>query len=88
MNTSIQVGGAIVLAVSPRSSATGRPPRHGQLLPGMGHAIAVDVGIAGFGLLATGAVLLRARRTARRAAPSHAAQLAGEADELVLSDGA
>jgi MFS family permease len=65
VNTSIQVGGAIALAVI--TAVLGNRPAagHGELLPGMGNAIAVDVGIATLGLVVTGAVLIAKRRAPR-----------------------
>jgi MFS family permease len=75
VNTSMQVGGAIVLAVVTAviggSGATQRP---GQLLPGMHAAIAVVVGVSLTGLLLT---LWRLR--------PRAAVAVDEADELVAA---
>jgi MFS family permease len=67
VNTSIQVGGAVVLAVV--SAIIGDNPHvvHGELLPGMATAIAVVVGVSTFGLLLTAAALLSTRRAARAA---------------------
>jgi MFS family permease len=63
VNTSIQIGGAIVLAVVTAviggGSSAARPH---QLLPGMTAAIAVVAGVAVLGLLGTGVVLARRRR--------------------------
>jgi MFS family permease len=83
VNTSIQVGGAIALAVI--SAILGNRPAtgHGELLPGMNNAIAVDVGIATLGLVVTGAVLFATSRAARNAsAPAGPS----DAEELVLSE--
>jgi predicted MFS family arabinose efflux permease len=65
VNTSIQVGGAIALAVI--TAVLGNRPASapGELLPGMSNAIAVDVGIATLGLVVTAAVLFAKRRTAK-----------------------
>ena len=67
VNTSIQVGGAIALAVITAILGNRPAAGHGELLPGMANAIAVDVGIAALGLLATGAVLVAKARAARNA---------------------
>jgi MFS family permease len=66
VNTSIQVGGAVVLAVV--TAIIGDKPTtvHGELLPGMATTIAVVVGVSSVGLLLTGAVVLSRRRAARR----------------------
>jgi MFS family permease len=66
VNTSIQVGGAIVLAVA--SAIIGDHPKavHGQLLPGMATTIAVVVGVSSFGLVLTAIALLGQRRALRR----------------------
>jgi MFS family permease len=75
VNTSIQIGGAIVLAVVTAILGTGAQTVHGQLLPGMATTIAVSVGVSSLGLLLTGIVLV-ARHRADRAA-----------SRLVLADG-
>jgi MFS family permease len=75
VNTSIQIGGAIVLAVVTAILGTGAQTVHGQLLPGMATTIAVSVGVSSVGLLLTGIVLV-ARHRADRAA-----------SRLVLADG-
>jgi MFS family permease len=80
VNTSIQVGGAIVLAVV--SAIIGNRPAAapGELLPGMATSVAVVVGVSAFGLLVTAAVLMGKRR-AQRAPAEVEVQ-----DELVLSE--
>ena len=83
VNTSIQVGGAIVLAVVTAIIGNRPAPAHGQLLPGMANAIGVDVAVAGLGLLLTAAVIIGRYRT-RRAVPAVA--LAEE--ELVATEAA
>jgi MFS family permease len=63
VNTSMQIGGAIVLAVvSAILGGSGSSPRHHQLLPGMTTAIAVVVGVSSLGLIAT-LIRLRPRRS-------------------------
>src|SRR3954452_25071514 len=66
VNTSIQVGGAIVLAVATAIIGNRPPAAAGQLLPGMGTAIAVVVGVSVAGVLLTAALLLRRRGALRR----------------------
>ena len=66
VNTSIQIGGAVVLAIVTAVLGNRPPAAHGELLPGMSTAIGVDVGVAVLGLVVTGAVLLRRRQVARR----------------------
>jgi sugar phosphate permease len=61
VNTSIQVGGAIVLAVVTAIVGNGGAAQKGQLLPHMTTALSVVVGVAVLGLLLT-AVRLRPRR--------------------------
>jgi MFS family permease len=82
VNTSIQIGGAIVLAVVTAIIGNRPAAAHGQLLPGMAGAIGVDVAVASLGLLLT-AVLLGTRYRARRLVPVPAG---ADADELVLSE--
>jgi fucose permease len=55
VNTSIQIGGAVVLAVITAilGSGTGGAIKHGALLPGMTTAIGVVVGVSLAGLLLT-----------------------------------
>ena len=62
VNTSIQVGGAVVLAVV--SAIIGNRPKavHGQLLPGMATTIGVVVGVSTVGLLLTAIMLATKRR--------------------------
>jgi MFS family permease len=84
VNTSIQVGGAIVIAVVTAIIGNRPAPAHGQLLPGMASAIGVDVGVAGLGLLVTAGVLL----ARRRAQLTPAALELPEQDELVPSEAA
>ena len=64
LNTSIQIGGAVVLAVITAilgAGSSGTPTRHGELLPGMTTAIAVLVGLSLFGVLLTAVRLLPSR---------------------------
>ncbi len=73
VNTSIQIGGAVVLAVITAILGSGdtAAAKHGQLLPGMTTAIAVVVGVSLLGVVITAgriAVLSRARRSAGLAA--------------------
>src|SRR5207247_1205372 len=65
VNTSIQVGGAVVLAVVTAIIGDNPTAVHGELLPGMATTIAVVVGVSTVGLLLTGAVVLGRRRTAQ-----------------------
>jgi MFS family permease len=89
VNTSMQIGGAIVLAVV--TAIIGNDPKapHGQLLPGMSTAIAVVVGVSAVGLLLTGLLLLSRRSSAATAAeadvPALAMVAAGDA-ELALCE--
>jgi MFS family permease len=81
VNTSIQIGGAIVLAVVTAILGTGAQTVHGQLLPGMATTIAVSVGVSSVGLLLTGIVLVarhRADRAASRLVPADGLVLSGE----------
>ncbi|HZP51827.1 MFS transporter [Actinocrinis sp.] len=65
LNTSVQIGGAIVLAVvSAVLSSSGSANVHHKLLPGMTTAIAVVVGISLVALLMTAVLLLQDRRRA------------------------
>ncbi len=68
VNTSIQIGGAVVLAVVTAILGNRGPAVPGELLPGMTATIAVSVGVSTFGLALTG-VLLYSRRRATRGAP-------------------
>jgi sugar phosphate permease len=62
VNTSMQIGGAIVLAVvSAIIGGSGTTSEHGQLLPGMTAAVGVVVGVSLLGLAVT-LVRLRPRR--------------------------
>jgi fucose permease len=63
VNTSIQIGGAIVLAVATAILGNGGKRVPGELLPGMSTVIAVSVGVSAVGLLLTGFVLATKRRT-------------------------
>ncbi|MBN9618547.1 MAG: MFS transporter [Actinobacteria bacterium] len=74
VNTSIQIGGAIVLAVVTAIIGDGRKPVRHELIPGMATTIAVVVGVSAVGLLLTG-VLLIAQRRKERALVSAAAEL-------------
>ena len=85
VNTSIQVGGAIVLAVITAILGNRPAAGHGELLPGMGSAIAVDVGVAALGLFVTGFVLVGKRRT--RQLETALVELT-ESDDLVPSEAA
>jgi MFS family permease len=73
LNTSLQVGGALVLAVVTAILSAQGTPAHDQLLPHMKTAISVVVGVSAVSLLITAAVLLRSRRLA----PPLAVQLSG-----------
>jgi sugar phosphate permease len=66
VNTSIQIGGAVVLAIVTAVLGNRPPAAAGELLPGMSTAIAVVVGVSAIGLLVTGGVLLRRRAVGRR----------------------
>jgi Na+/melibiose symporter-like transporter len=68
VNTSIQIGGAVVLAVVTAILGTGHTVEHGELLPGMATTVGVSVGVSAFGLLLTALVLLGKRRAARASA--------------------
>ncbi|MDT4912089.1 MAG: hypothetical protein QOC66_1217, partial [Pseudonocardiales bacterium] len=61
VNTSIQLGGAIVLAVVTAILGNSGTPVKGELLPGMTTTIAVSVGVSVFGLLLTAGVLFAKR---------------------------
>jgi MFS family permease len=84
VNTSIQVGGAVVLAVVTAIIGDNPTAVHGELLPGMATTITVVVGVSSVGLLLTGAVVLASRRAARlelatvSAAPVDAVPVADE----------
>jgi MFS family permease len=77
VNTSIQVGGAIVLAIVTAIIGTGARTQPGHLLPHMTATIAVVVGVSLIGLLVTAVVLIRRRialpvpAAAPDAAPGH-----------------
>jgi MFS family permease len=64
LNTSLQIGGAIVLAVVTAILGTQGTPVHGQLLPHMKAAIDVVVGVSAAAVVLTLTVLYRARRPA------------------------
>jgi MFS family permease len=65
LNTSLQIGGAIVLAVvGAILSGSGSPSAHHELLPGMTKAIGVSVGVSLFALLLTVMFLVQGRRRA------------------------
>ncbi|MGX7681399.1 MFS transporter [Jatrophihabitans sp. DSM 45814] len=68
VNTSMQIGGAIVLAVvSAILGGSGATSVHDHLLPGMTTAIGVVVGVSSLGLLAT---VFRLRAISRRLEPA------------------
>jgi hypothetical protein len=67
VNTSIQIGGAVVLAVVTAILGNNGTPVKGELLPGMTTTIAVSVGVSTFGLALTGVMLVNRRRATRRA---------------------
>src|SRR3954471_3892407 len=69
VNTSIQIGGAIVLAVVTAILGNRPAAAAGELLPGMATAIAVVVGVSAVGLLVTGGLLV-ARRGRSAVAPA------------------
>jgi MFS family permease len=68
VNTSIQIGGAVVLAII--TAIIGNHPHSspGELIPGMAASIAVVVGVSAIGMVLTAAVLRAGRRASRRAA--------------------
>jgi MFS family permease len=74
VNTSIQVGGAVVLAIVTAVLGNQSAPAHGELLPGMATTIAVVVGVSTLGLLITGGMLLARRRGAGITEPALATQ--------------
>src|SRR3954469_19303483 len=85
VNTSIQIGGAVVLAAVTAILGNRPPAAPGELLPGMATAIAVVVGVSALGLLVTGAVLIARRRSGAAGPPVVAPSAlvlpsAGEAD--------
>ena len=82
VNTSIQVGGAIVLAVVSAIIGNRSAAAPGELLPGMATSIAVVTGVSALGLLVTAGVLLSKRRADQRLAFVEAS----EPDDLVLSE--
>ncbi|MDT4918678.1 MAG: hypothetical protein QOH89_3378 [Pseudonocardiales bacterium] len=82
VNTSIQVGGAIVLAVVSAIIGNRQAAAPGELLPGMAATIAVVVGVSVLGLLVTGGVLLSKYRADRALVVAEAAEPA----DLVLSE--
>jgi MFS family permease len=89
VNTSIQVGGAIVLAVVTAIIGDNPTTVHGELLPGMATTIAVVVGVSSVGLLVTGAILLNRRRVLRAAlveVPAAVPLAAAAADGGVLCE--
>lgn len=69
VNTSLQIGGAIVLAVVTAILATTHTPAHDQLLPGMKTAVDVVVGISLAASLLTVSFLYWQRRPAPLAVP-------------------
>jgi predicted MFS family arabinose efflux permease len=68
VNTSIQIGGAVVLAII--SAIIGGNPhsKPGELIPGMAVSIAVVVGVSAIGLVLTAVVLGAGRKVSRHAA--------------------
>jgi MFS family permease len=74
VNTSVQVGGAIVLAVVSAvlgaAARTEGPAQHGQLIPGMVDGLHVVVAITAVGVVASAASLLWTWRVRRAAAPA------------------
>jgi hypothetical protein len=66
VQTSFQVGGALVLAVVSAvvSSRTGARPDAASLLDALHVSLAIITGVAAFGLLVAAGGLIRARRTA------------------------
>ena len=66
LNTSLQLGGALGLAVvAAIVSRPGHAPAHDQLLPGMIAAIWMVIGVSGAALLATAVYIARDPRSAR-----------------------
>jgi MFS family permease len=82
LNTSLQIGGAIVLAVVTAILGTSGTPVHDQLLPGMKTAIDVVVGVSAASVILTLTYLYRARRTAALPAFAETANLEAEAVSL------
>jgi sugar phosphate permease len=86
VNTSLQIGGAVVLAIITAIIGGNPHTRPGELIPGMAVSIAVVVGVSAIGLALTAVVLRAGRKTARRAtaATSERPELKGlqELDEL------
>lgn len=87
VNTSVQLGGAVMLAVISAILGTGSgTPEAQQLLPGMTSAIVVVVGLTVAGLIGTLIVLIQSRKSAPEAAtepalvpvPVAASQQSGE----------
>jgi MFS family permease len=68
VNTSIQIGGAVVLAIITAIIGGNPHSTPGELIPGMAVSIAVVVGVSAIGLVLTAGVLGAGRRSARRAA--------------------
>jgi MFS family permease len=85
VNTSIQVGGAVVLAVVTAIIGDNPHAVHGELLPGMSTTIAVVVGVSTAGLLLTAAMLL-ANRRATRAVLVEADAVAAASDDIVPAE--
>jgi predicted MFS family arabinose efflux permease len=67
VNTSIQIGGAIVLAVVTAILGNRPPAAQGELLPGMATAIGVVSAVSALGLVVTAGVLIARRRRAAAA---------------------
>lgn len=74
VNTSIQIGGAVVLAVI-TAVIGGGTAAPGQPLPNMTTAIAVVVGVSSVGLVLTVVRLASQRRSGRRTAPEHVVEV-------------
>lgn len=86
VNTSIQIGGAIVLAVVTAIIGDGHKPAHDQLIPGMSATIAVVVGVSAVGLLLTGLLLLARRRQSTPVPVPDAVTASVTDSELVLCE--
>ena len=87
VNTSLQVGGAVVLAVitAVLDGASHTTQVRGQLIPGMTTAIGVVVGISAVGVLATIAQLIYVRRNTSRLVSSEVFAGATEREPETIS---
>lgn len=88
VNTSLQIGGAVVLAVITAILGAGSsgPTEHGKLLPGMTTALTVVVGVAVLGLLVTLVQLRPRRRVVSIAAEAAAVTEASAVSHAVVAE--